>query len=96
MLDADALANFLANHALAQHLVLHVVLEILERHARLLFHPFVKFVGIGNIRLFLNRGHALGQLRVNVDREVLGFLDQQQIVDAILQQVFRFRGHLFV
>ena len=96
VLDADVLANLLADDTLPEHLVLHVVSEILEGYARLFLYPIVELVGIRNSGLLLNGRYALGKVGVDVDIKVLGLLHKQQIVDAILQQVFRLLGHLFV
>ena len=97
VLDDDVLADFLANHALAQHLVLHVVLEILERHAAVCsFTQSWNLSGSAIPDCFWTSAIRLASVAVDFDIEILGLLHQQQIVDAVAQQVFRFFGHFLV
>ena len=54
-------------------------------------HPVLKFLRIGDAGAALKFGHAFVQVGVDLQVHFLAFLDHQQFVDAIAQQVGHFR-----
>ena len=85
--NVDLLAHLFADHALGQKLVLHLLFEIFKWHAHLLADEIVEFIRVADLALHLHGCQALGDLAIHVDIEVLGFLDQQELIDLVAQGV---------
>ncbi len=80
-------ANLLPDHPLCDIPVLHLLLHILERHARLILYPLMKLIRIGDLVLDLNVGQFLRNLGIHVNIQLLALLDQQQLIDLVAQPV---------
>ncbi len=68
--------------------------KILVGHPGVLTDVFVELVRIGNARLALQVRHVLGDFRVDVDVQLFGFLNQQQLVDPLRQNILVPFGNL--
>ena len=87
MLHRHLFGDFLANHALREEAVLHLLLEVFIRHAALFLDIVLELFGVGNLGIGLDGGHLLADFAVDIDIEVLGLLGQDQLIDAVAQQV---------
>ena len=96
VLHLHLLADFLANHALRQEAVLHLLLEVFKGHAALFLDIGLELIWIGDLGIGLDGAQLLAHFVVDVDIEVLGLLRQNQLIDAIAQQVFLPLGELLL
>ena len=87
MLHRHLFGDFLANHALREKPVLHLLFEVFVRHAALFLDVRLELFWVGNLGIGLDRAHLLADFAVDIDVEILGLLGQNQLVDAIAQQV---------
>ena len=94
VLHRHLFGDFLANHALRQEAVFHLLLEVFIRHAALFLDVLLELLGVGDLGIGLNGGHLLGDVAVDVDVEILGLLGQDQLIDAVAQQVLLALGQL--
>jgi len=82
--------------ALREHLIAHLLLEIIERLAGLLLDEFMKLIRIRNLLVRLNLRHAPRDVGVYVDAEVFALLHQEEFIDLIAQPVCHaFVGGIF-
>ena len=79
-------AHFLADHALRDDAVLHVLFELFERDALRLGGLLQVFHGLG-VHLLAQLVEPLDHLGVGVDAKLLALLQQQLLVDQVAQQV---------
>ncbi len=85
--NGDVAHDFLADDPLRQHLVLHLQLEVFERHAGLFADEVLELVGVGDLLLHLDFGEAAGDFGIDVDVEILALLDEKKLIDLVAEGV---------